>query len=438
MKKTVFILFLFVSAISSAQNKVWTLEECIRHAIENNPAKNRQEVQNKIYKINHREAIAGFLPSLSVSSGASFNYGRAIDDETNTYVSSNSFGNNYSVYSSLTLFDGFYQVYRTKIAKLYRLRGADQLQEMKDNISFDVMTLYFNVLYYKGTVDLAKKQLEESSFNLKRIERMEELGLKSVPDVAEIQAKEAEDRYRLTQQENFYQQEVLKLKDKMNLDIQEELAIAGYSAGYSLMEKEDPQEIYYQALNYLPAALAADKMLEITKKDYKVAQSNLYPNISMSAGWSTSFFRSMQGDDYIPFREQLDNKRSSYINFSLSIPIFSRLSRISSVKRSKQNVIIQESYREETLRQLYNDIEKTVADVNGLSDQRIQAAKRTEAAEEAHKTNIRKYEEGLINAIELTTSSNRLLSAEIEELYVQLQYQVKYKLLQYYKGKPIY
>jgi len=56
----------------------------------------------------------------------------------------------------------------------------------------------------------------------------------------------------------------------------------------------------------------------------------------------------------------------------------------------------------------------------------------------AHQVNQRKYTEGLISALELNTSSNRLLNAQIEELYTNLKYQLKYKLLSYYKGQAMY
>lgn len=101
-------------------------------------------------------------------------------------------------------------------------------------------------------------------------------------------------------------------------------------------------------------------------------------------------------------------------------------------------MIIAQNEHEETLREVYSDIEKTVADVNGLADEYAHAIKRTESMKIAHQVNQRKYAEGLISALELNTSSNRLLNAQIEELYTNLKYQLRYKLLKYYKGQAMY
>ena len=128
---------------------------------------------------------------------------------------------------------------------------------------------------------------------------------------------------------------------------------------------------------------------------------------------------------------------NSYVGVSLSIPILNNFSKLASVKRSKQRLIMAEAEKEGILRQVYSEIEQAVADVKGLQDERYFAAKKCESMEKAHQVNRRKYEEGLINAIEFTTSSNRLLNAQVEELHTRLNYQLKYRLLEYYKGKEL-
>lgn len=64
-------------------------------------------------------------------------------------------------------------------------------------------------------VDLAGQQWQESIQNLQRTKRMEELGLKSSPDVAELAAKEVADSYNLTRQKNLLKISIIRLKEKM-------------------------------------------------------------------------------------------------------------------------------------------------------------------------------------------------------------------------------
>lgn len=439
MKKIILITSVFLSVSALAQDKVWTLEDCIAFAVENNPKRIRQEAQNQIYKINKIEAVGSFVPSLNAGTSAYFRFGRSIDPETNTYISTNSFSNGYEIYSSLTLFDGLANINRLRLAKINQLKGKEDLNQVKDQIALETMELFFNVLYYKGTVELASLQLNESEESLRQITRMEELGLKSMPDVTEIRAKEAEERLSLTRQKNLLELETIKLKEKMNYPISDDLIVGEHQAEitvHPILEKAF--DIYLSATDYLPKALVAQKNLDASQTEYKISKGNLFPRISLSAGFYTSFSRWMDGGPYTSFKDQLDNRQGKDIGFSLSIPLLNNFSRISSVKRSKQNLIIAESQRDETFRQLYAEIEQVVADVNGLADECMLALKRTESMNAAHKVNQRKYEEGLINAIELTTSSNRLLNAKVEELHTRLNYQLKHKLLDYYKGNDLY
>jgi outer membrane protein len=301
------------------------------------------------------------------------------------------------------------------------------------------MEVFFNVQYYQGTVQLATQQLEQSVANLKQVKRMQELGMKSVPDVAELQAKEAEDRYLLTKQKNLLVQELIKLRDKMNFPINEDFKTIHYETVLAVDSlQENAFDIYQKAVTYSPKVLASNKSVESSKKAVDIARANFYPKLSLNGGINTYFSRTLNGLTYTPYKEQLSANENYYVGLSLNVPIFNGFSRVAELKRNKQRLIIARNEHEETLREVYSDIEKTLADVNGLADEYAHAVKRTESMKIAHQVNQRKYTEGLISALELNTSSNRLLNAQIEELYTNLKYQMKYRLLNYYKGQTMY
>lgn len=439
MKKLVLIAVWMCGMLLYAQKKTWTVDECMRYAVEHSTKRAKQEAQNEIYKLNRLEAVGGLLPSLNASADGNMSFGRVLDKDTYQYVNKSTLYNEYALSSNLLLFDGFAQLSKTKMEKLNKLKGIQQLQDIKDMVAYETMEIFFNVQYYQGTVKLAMQQLNQSSANLQQVKRMEELGMKAAPDVAELQAKEAEDRYLLTKQKNLLVQEIIRLKEKMNFPVNEDVKTASYD---TLLPTdtlhENALDIYQKALSYSPKALASNKSVESTQMAVNVARGRFFPKLSLYGGINSYFSRMMNGATYTSFREQLNTNESYYIGLSLSVPIFNGFSRSSEFKRSKQQLVIARTEREEALRLLYSDIEQAIADVNGLSDEYRQAGKRTESMKIAHQVNQRKYTEGLISALELTTSSNRLLQAQIEELYTNLKYQLKYKLLNYYKGQTIY
>lgn len=431
------LLFVLVANMAlQAQKKQWSLDDCIRYAVENSPKINKQKAQNSIYQQDYMSAVGRMLPSLNAGTNAYFNFGRGIDYETNTYTNINSFSNNYSIYSNLTIFDGLSNIYRVKMQKTNRLVGKQQLEQEREMVAYDTMEAFFNVLYYKKMVQLAQEQADESTNNMKQTKRMEELGMKAKPDVAEMAAKEAADIYNLTRQRNLLTIGTILLKEKMNFPIDKELEIEDQQTDALIVKSGETAPAIYETARIInPKALSAQSALEVQELNRRSVMGGFSPVISMEAGLSSGFARYLDNTDYSSFSEQLKNKRGTYLGFILSVPLFNGFSKSTSYKRSKAQVIIAESELQETLRALYSEIEQAVADMNGQADSYQQAVKQREAMEAAHAANQRKYEEGLISPLELHTSVNRVVGAKAEELNAELQYRIKARLVRYYKGE---
>ena len=438
MNRILFIsILLLVSCVASkAQEKQWTLDACIQYAVENSPRVNKLKAQNSIYQQDYLGAIGKLIPSLNVGTNAYFNFGRGIDYDTNTYIDINALSNAYSVYSNLTLFDGLSNIYRIKMQKANKLAGKQQLEQEREMVAYDTMESFFNVLYYKRMVRLAQEQAEESANNMKQANRMEELGMKAKPDVAEMAAKEAADIYNLTRQKNLLAIGMILLKERMNFPMDEALDIVDEESEVLIVKTgETIPAIYETARAFNHKVLSAESALKVQQMNKRVAMGGFSPTISMEAGISTGFARYLDGSDYEPFVDQFKNKRGSYVGFTLSVPLFNGFSKTTNYKRSKAQVMIAESEFQETLRALYSEIEQAVADMNGQADAHRQVVRQREAMETAHEANQRKYDEGLISPLELHTSANRVVQAKAEELNAELQYRLKARLVRYYKGE---
>jgi outer membrane protein len=222
----------------------------------------------------------------------------------------------------------------------------------------------------------------------------------------------------------------------MNFPIDTTLDIAPYEAGAdSLVLKtlETAAGLYARALTSLPRALAARSAAESSRIALQIARGARFPTISMNAGVWSAFSDVDQGR----FSEQLKGKRRQWIGASLNIPLFGGLSTTSDIRRGRAQLPIAETERDAALRTLYTEIEQAVADMNGSADQHAQALRQREAASVAHDVNRRKYEEGMVSALELHTSSNRLTQARADELLSRLTYILKKRMVDYYAGTPL-
>ena len=197
MKQALIILLVFTAGQSLAQGE-WSMQQCMQYAVEHNHEVKRAELELDNYKASKTGAIGRFLPSVDASIGAQYNFGRAIDPETNGYTDVSTFYNGYSLYASLPVFDGFSRIHALKAAGASTLMGRASLRQKQDQTALNVLQAYTNVAYYEGLVKMADEKVQETELLLKQIRLLEEVGRKSAADVAQVESQKAEADYELT------------------------------------------------------------------------------------------------------------------------------------------------------------------------------------------------------------------------------------------------
>ena len=223
----IFIIFLLMSSslTMNGQEKAWTVEDCIQYAITHNHEVRLQQIQLDDYRTDKQRAVGAFLPAVEASVGGQFNFGRAIDPETNTYTNVNTFNNSYGVQASIPLFDGLQRYNDLRAAKANLLMGRQGLAAQKDKIAQHVLKAYIDALYYQTALTFAKEKREESMMLLHQTQVMVEVGTKGEADIAQMEATYASDDYEVTRQEGLLSQALLMLKHEMNYPAEEELKI---------------------------------------------------------------------------------------------------------------------------------------------------------------------------------------------------------------------
>ncbi|MDR2914658.1 MAG: TolC family protein [Tannerella sp.] len=440
--KKIFLNLAFLTCttwMTVAQDSLWTMDDCMRYAVDNSYAVRKQMLTNDTYKAEYQSSVASFFPTLTASASAQYNFGRAIDPGTNTYVNTTTFNNGYDAYASLPVFNGGQLVNQFRLAKTTRQSGMNDLQKSKDDLALNTMEAYVNAVYYQGTVRFAGEKLEESNRTLYKIRREEELGIKGKADVAQIEAQVAGDDYNLTYQQNLFNIALLKLKEYMNYPLDEELKIdtTDVSMDY-IFANESIEDIYNQAKEVNPTALQAEYQLRTNKLTHLIQKGRLFPTISVSTGVSTSYYENLKSETApASFNSQFKNNRGEYVSFGFRLPLFSGLTRMRDIRRARNNVRIAEEQQSEVLRQLRTAIEQSVLERDGFAKESVQMEKKLKSDEIAYQITLRKFEEGLMSPIDLQTSSNTLIESKAMLLLKKLMYRLKCRQVDYYKGEPL-
>lgn len=416
--------------------ETWSMEQCMMFAADHASSVVQARWDVASATASRNAALADFFPSISAQVGTQFNWGRNIDPETNTYNDVTTFNNGYGLYASLTLFDGGQTLNRYKRARNERARYANAVEMQRDDKAIAAMMAYADVVYYQKSIKIAQDKLTQSRNMLKFIERQEELGIKSRPDVAEARATVANDEYDLVHQQNLYSQAMLTLKATMNFPNSESLEVDTTAINIDPSAGEDNIEsIYAKAASVNPKSKNAAMHVKSSEYSYKIAKGGLMPTISIDAGISTSYYKNMAGGYIAPgFGNQFRNNRGEYIAATLSIPLFHGLNRISEKQRSRYALEMAKEQQNEQERQLHDDISAAVMDRDGYAKEVGSMKAKVEADAEAYRLNRRKYEEGLLSIIDLQLSANTYYTSRVTLLQKQMLYILKDKLVEYYKG----
>lgn len=440
----ILIGWLVWAAGASAQS--WSLDDCMKYAVEHATEVKREVVNARQRKQDYQHAVAGFLPTVTGGVQGQYAWGRNIDPETNTYNNVTTFNNYYQLYAELNVFDGFATINALKQAKLSRDYSATAMQKIQDDRAIDVMQKYVDAAYAEASIRIASEKLNESKRMLAKMKRLYELGEKGRPDVVQMESQVAEDEYNLTHQENVAKQSLLALKSAMNFPVDEELKIL-IKEEQNLKLTSDNNEVSESGVNYetvyqgfqniSPDLKSAEYEVERARYDYKIAKGRLLPSLSLGGGISTNYYKNLsQKGQYDGFASQFRNNQGEYLALTLSIPIYNS-DRWHSVKKARNDWQLAQVNLEETRRRLHDQIAQAVMDAEGYAKELHQMQKKVASDSLAYHMSSRKFEEGMLSTFDLHTAAQTLLESKIKELQMQMLLIIKQRLVAYYQGENL-
>ena len=413
--------------------RVMTLRDCMEYAISNSTKIRIQEAEIGDARIARRDAaLKLFTPQINAQTYAYYNFGRSIDPQTNTYFNTTSFHNNYGVTAGYDLFNGFQAVNNYKISKTGMLIADSQEKQVEADICLAVMEAYYNVVYYKRLCDVYEEQVATAEASLKKARRQEELGQKGHADVIQMEADLADRQYDLTNTYNMYQDQKMTLADLMFWPLDEELNI-DTSMPLWQVDPVSTNAVVDFALDHNPGIQIASWKQLNAKRELNTAKWQLLPTIGLYAGWSTSYY-TYQGSQTNPFWHQFRNNGGEYVQVALTIPIWNRLNKYSTISRKKHALEKATAEYDQKRRDVESEVRRAIQDRDGAATAYLQAQRKAEVQEEAYTLNLKKLEQGLISPLEFQTANNNYLKAQADEMNSLFKYLIKAAVVRYYNG----
>lgn len=421
--------FAFIGNIQ-AQNKRWSLQECIDQAIRHNIEVKQSRNRIEKLKVEKSTLKNSFLPDLSAGTSQKFDFGRSLN-RSNAYEDSNTQSSSFSVSTEMPLFTGFRRSASVSRNK-FDLMAAEADKELIENdLSLNVTSCYFQILLNKEIHKIAQEQIRLTREQEDRTLLLIENGKAPQSQLYDVKAQLADDELTATEAKNSLRLSFLDLIQLMELQDHEEFDIDSLDENISRTDTIMPQTIYAAALNCMPQIKQAYYSLQSSSKAINVAKAGYYPTLSLGAGISTGYYHS--GNSINPsFRQQLQNNMQKSVYLSLSIPLFDRFSTRNEVRAARIEESNARLSLENEKKNLYKEIEKAYTDAVNALEKYESTSKAVVANEEAHRYALEKYASGKSAVYEYNEIKMKLAEALSKQSQAKYAYLLKERVLAFY------
>lgn len=414
----------------------WTLRQCIDYAIEHNIQIRQSANEAEINKVEVHTNKWARLPGVSGSAGQNWSWGRTASPQDNSYSNINSANTSLSLGANVPLFTGLQMPNQYSLAKLNLKSAIEDLNKAKEDLAINVASSYLQVLFNLELSKVAHNQVELSKEQLRRINRLFEVGKASPSEVAEAQARVAQDEMSAVQSDNNYKLSLLDLSQLLELPTPEGFYLENPKEELVFEALTPPDDIYTQAVTYKPGIKSAEYRLQGSINNIRIAQSQYYPQLSFNAGLGSNYY-TVNGKRESSFGNQLKNNLNKYVGLSLSVPLFNRFATRNRVRTARLQQMNNSLQLDNAKKTLYKEIQQAWYNAVAAESKYNSSEVAVKANEESFRLMSEKFNNGKATFIEYNEAKLNLTKALSDKLQAKYDYLFRTKILDFYKGEII-
>ena len=441
MKKILLISAILVMAsslVSRAQNaRLWTLQQCIEYARENNLQVKMEEIGVEQAKGNLSQSKWDLAPSINAGLSHNMSWGRSVNLQTLEIIKNKrSMSTSGNLSASATVFSGFAKTNSIKSNYTSLQIAKEQVEKVKNDITIQITRAYLQLLLAREIERCAIETCNSTAEQVDRTSKLVDAGSQAYSTLLEVQAQLANEKSQLVSASSDVRSNLLTLMQLMDLPAEAEkdfdIVSPEVNPDEDLLPEGTVDGIYGQALS-LPQVKIAEYNLEKSKYDFKAIRARMMPSVSVQAGYGSYYTDGQSG----AFFTQFEHNKNPSVGISLSIPVFNGFSyRIASrnARLASENTAIMLEVQKQSL---YKEIQTAYNEAfNAL--ERMKAAKENmRSIQESFTYTENKFNVGMMNATDYNIAKTNLFKAQSAYYQAKYQYLFELKILDFYKGKAI-
>lgn len=425
MKKIITIIYIIVGYGLNAQQKTWSLNDCLNYALENDFLLKETKLNSEIAGQQITAAYGNLLPNAHLYADHQYNFGSVIDPTTNARVSSDIRSNSFSFSSNISLFN-WENFVRIKSAKLQKEKSKYDLEIKKNELIIKIVQAFYQHQLDKEQLELLENHKANNLLNLKRIETEVELGNKAKSDLYEMQASMAGDEQNIVAAQNRVRLSKLSLMNLLH--IKDAVEFIQTETLPEIFPLESIDKLFEAGLQNRPEIKAAEIQAEISEKNIQQKKSRYFPTLNGNYSLS-SFYVDIESES---LKDQFRNNKNHFLGISLNIPIFNRLQTRTAVQQAKIESEQAKLQNEQQKQAYYQVLSEAYTQTQNAYDAWQSAEKNTAAQQKSFEKTEEKFRQGMIDSYGYFAARNSLLSAETTLIQAKYTYEYENNLLNWY------
>lgn len=440
MKKVLLLIGVMMLTVSASAQKLWTLQECIDYAMENNITLQKSKLQKSTATETLKGSKAALLPTFSASTNQTLGYQPWKDTGTayvsngtvNTKVDKTSYNGSYSVNGQWTVWNGNRNFNNIKRDRLAEEEAELSAQETANSIQERIAQLYAQILYMAENVTVNEQMLETSKKNEDRGREMLEVGKMSKADLAQLSAQRANDEYSIVEAKSQLMNYELQLKQLLEITDEERFHVAIPKIGDDQILAEIPamQTVYEMALVNRPEINRYQLAINRSDVNLSIAKAGWMPTVNLTGGVTTST-NSLSGTGW---GSQFKSNVNTSLGLGVTMPIYDGRSTKTSVNKAKIQQLQARLDLQDMQKDLYSDIQSYWLNAWTNQEKYKAASSSVESAQQSYDLLSEQFRLGLKNIVELMSGKDKLLEAQqnlLQSKYMTLFYQ---QMLKFYEN----
>jgi len=445
LTKLTFILSLTVltglSTTTLAQ-EVITIQQAVENTLKNNLTIKQAQFTAALSDENLRQSKNALLPNLNGSVSPNLTFGRGLDQTTFQVTNQTSLYTSAGLSTNVDLFQGYAKINQIKQDRLLLDADKTNIEKVKNDLILQVVTAYMQILFNKDLLKASQQQLEVAKQTANREQALLDAGNKTLADVSQAKSLLATAELNVTNAQNSLSISYLTLNQLMELPSNYKFEVQAplINSEAQVSTSQDVNEVYNSALNTFPDIKLANLRSLASKQAINIAKSNYYPRLSLGAGLNTSYSYQFDYSGQTPqqsFTDQINQRLGQSIGMSLQIPIFNGFSARSTVRRAKinyQNTLVQEQLTKNNLNKV---VSQAVLDLKAAESRYLSTQNAFNAQKDAFYVVEQRYNVGLVNSLDYSTSQTNRNKAEIDMIQAKYDLIFRAKVIDYYLGRQI-